>query len=383
MPHIYDLLVLGNPSSAQAEALEQAVSAIVGQLGLRFGDEVGWQVCPKAFEPGIKATAIAYFADGKEADPRLAHFMAAGIPILPVVSSLKNASQEMPAILQSLNALPYQESGVERVATALLECASLLPSQRKVFLSYRRDEARDAALQLFDALSARLFDVFLDTHKIAPAEDFQARLWHQLCDADVVVMLDTPQYFASRWTRAEFGKALAKDIAILRVGWPDVKASPRAALTESLTLGDDDMANAGLSEHAIAEICTKVESLRSKTYAVRSRNLLSSLQQSLQKLGGDIFGAGLDNGIYLRLPDDRKMVVYPSTGVPTSMTLHRAVSNAAKCDAESSAVIYDHVGLHQDWVKHMEWLADNVKSTTRWLKANEAAWQLADWQVSP
>jgi TIR domain len=68
--------------------------------------------------------------------------------------------------------------------------------------------------------SARLFDVFLDTHGIAPAEDFQTMLWHRLCDSDVLVMLDTPNYFGSRWTSAEFGRALAKGIAVLRVGWP-------------------------------------------------------------------------------------------------------------------------------------------------------------------
>jgi len=41
-----------------------------------------------------------------------------------------------------------------------------LPAQRRVFVSYRRNESRDAAVQLFEELSARQFDVFLDTHSV-------------------------------------------------------------------------------------------------------------------------------------------------------------------------------------------------------------------------
>jgi hypothetical protein len=35
------------------------------------------------------------------------------------------------------------------------------------------------------------------------------------------VMLDTPTYFESKWTRQELGRARAKEIHVLRVVWPD------------------------------------------------------------------------------------------------------------------------------------------------------------------
>lgn len=382
MSHMYDLVISGKPSLLQVAELEQAVLGIIDKLGLKFGREVSWQVCPEVFEPvSTKAAAIVYFASGNESEAWLTECLASGIPVLPIVSSLTKVAGEIPETLRHINALSYYESGVERVATALLECVNLLPSQRKVFLSYRRDEAREAALQLFDALSARLFDVFLDTHGIAPAKNFQAHLWHRLCDSDVFIMLDTPNYFDSRWTRAEFGRAQAKDIGILRVGWPDVEVSPRAETAEPVFLDHEDVSGQRLSEKALEMICSKVELLRSKAYAVRSRNLLSTLRNALQQVGGEMYGASADNGVYLRLPDGNKMVVYPFTGVPTSMTLHQAVTHAAKCNVKSSAVIYDHVGLHAEWLQHMEWLTGQVKSTTHWLRANEAAWQLADWQV--
>jgi len=155
----------------------------------------------EAFNPDQQRSSAAIFFGGE--NPPLANvakLLERGIPLLPIASDVNRVSEEIPELLRPLNCLAYTANGPQRVATALLECAGLLPRQRRVFVSYRRGEARDAALQLFDALSARLFDVFLDTHGIPPAEDFQTMLWHRLCDSDVLVMLDTPGYFESRWT---------------------------------------------------------------------------------------------------------------------------------------------------------------------------------------
>lgn len=156
------------------------------------------------------------------------------IPVLPVASTEGRFEIEIPRQLRALNGLNYSTEGALRISTALLEGVGLLPRQRRVFVSYRRSEARGAALQLFDALSSRLFDVFLDTHGIPPAEDFQAALWHRVCDSDVLVMLDTPGYFESRWTSAEFGRALSKLISVLRVGWPNVTPSHRSQDSSNL-----------------------------------------------------------------------------------------------------------------------------------------------------
>src|SRR3546814_16773733 len=107
------------------------------------------------------------------------------------------------------------------LASTMLECVGLLRRQRRVFVSYRRVESRAAALQLHDLLASRGFDVFLDTHAIRPGDPFQDVLWHRLVDSDVMVMIDTPTSFDSRWTRLEIGKAREKKIQALRVIWPE------------------------------------------------------------------------------------------------------------------------------------------------------------------
>lgn len=209
---LYELAIIGTPSNPQVDELRDCVSRFVEPFHLRLGKEIAWSVCPGAFKPLQRTPAAAAFfgGEGVKGDG-LDALQRSGVPILPIASSEGRITAEIPPQLKPLNCLTYATHGPERIATALLECVGLLPRQRRVFLSYRRDEARQAALQLFDALSARVFEVFLDTHGIAPAEDFQETLWHRLCDADVLIMLDTPGYFDSRWTAAEYGRALAVD----------------------------------------------------------------------------------------------------------------------------------------------------------------------------
>jgi len=376
---LYELAILGAPSDQQVSELEQLVSQAVVPFGLRLRQEVAWLVRPEAFNPEQQRTAAAVFFGGKDApQANLQSLLRKAIPVLPVVSQPAKLHEEIPPALQHLNCLSYSAGGAQRVTTALLECACLLPRQRRVFVSYRRNEAREAAVQLFDAISSRLFDVFLDTHGIAPAEDFQSVLWHRLCDSDVLVMLDTPNYFNSRWTKAEFGRALAKGISVLRIGWPDSTPSVQTATASraELLAEEVDPSTGRLAEQAIARICLQLEAVRSQSHAVRNLNLVSNLRHAIEKIGGTVEGVGPSRAVYIRLSDGRNVVVFPTVGVPTSTTLHDAMTNAPD---HSVAVIYDHIGLHPTWLGHLDWLGNHIQNP-RWVKASEAAWQFADWE---
>jgi hypothetical protein len=378
---LYELALMGVPSDAQSRELEQYLSQVIEPFGLRLGQEIAWRVRPDNFMPPQKTpAAVAFFGAVGVSEVGLNPLLLGGIPILPIASAEGRVSEEIPTQLKALNCLNCAGHGLQRIATAMLECVGLLPRQRRVFVSYRRDGARQAALQLFNALSARLFDVFLDTHGIAPAEDFQAVLWHRLCDSDVLVMLDTPGYFESRWTSAEYGRALAKGISVLRVGWPEVSASPRTATASriDLTASEVDVTTGQLAEDAVNRICTQLEFVRGQSHAVRSLNLFSNLQQAVECIGGKVAGVGVHNAVYLTLPGGRDIVVYPAVGVPTAMNLNEAVDRAP---GQSVAVVYDHIGLQERWLEHLAWLGKNIHAA-RWVRASEAAWAFAGWEVS-
>lgn len=381
MPYLYELAILGTPSSEQLGDVERCVSEAIDSFGLRLGHEVRWSVNPAAFTPEQQtSSAVAYFGGPRPTATHLPALLRKAVPVLPVVPSLARVTELLPECLRRFNCLAYSDGGAVRVATALLECVGLLPRQRRVFISYRRDEARQAAMQLFDALSAHLFDVFLDTHGIAPAEDFQALLWHRLCDSDVLLMLDTPTYFESRWTNAEFGRALAKGISVLRVGWPDATPSARTATAARAELLPEevDAHTGGLAEDAVHRIWLQLEQVRSQSQAVRTLNLVSGLRHAIESIGGSVAGVGIYKAVYIQLPEGRDLVVYPTVGVPTSLTLHDA---ATYTPDGSVAVVYDSVGLHPRWLNHLDWLGQHIR-TARWVKAHEAAWAFADWEVA-
>lgn len=375
---MYQLALLGSPTDDQISQLEYSIAEAVKLFGLKLGQEVSWEVCPSEFSPDQKKTAAALYFGGHNAPTaNIDSLLRNNIPILPVVSAPEKVGTEIPEQLRPLNCLAYNQGGLQRVVTALLECVGLLPRQRRVFVSYRRTEAREAALQLFEAFSAKLFDVFLDTHGIAPAEDFQTMLWHRLCDSDVLVMLDTPGYFDSRWTSAEFGRALAKGISVLRVGWPDVSPSIRTATASRAELLPEevDSATGKLADEAIERICNQLEAVRSESQAVRTVNLVSNIRNAVETIGGRVVGIGPNKSVCIQLPDGRNVVAYPTVGVPSSSTLHEATTYSPH---NPVAVIYDHIGIHPSWLGHLDWLGDHIR-TARWVKAAEAGWQFADW----
>jgi hypothetical protein len=375
---LYDLALTGAPTAVQSVAVEQCLTDVLNTFGLSLGADVGWSICPTTFEPSqTTSAAVAFFGEVGVSDASMERLLKRGTPIIPIATEPGKISVELPDRLKLFNCLTFAGDGPMRIATALLECLGLLPRQRRVFVSYRRDEAKEAALQLFNFLSSKIFDVFLDTHGILPAEDFQGVLWHRLCDSDVLLMLDTPNYFGSRWTSAEFGRALAKGISILRIAWPGVTAAARAATANSLELVDRevDVASGSLSNEALARIGAQVEIVRGKSHAVRSLNLFSSLKRDIERIGGVVNGVGVHNAVHLRLPDGKEVIAYPTVGVPTSMTLNEVVDYAS---GKEAAILYDHVGLQEKWLKHLSWLGTNI-SAARWVRASEAAWTFGGW----
>lgn len=376
---LYEFAILGVPTDAQVDELQTIVAQAIEPFGLRLDHEVAWLVRTDIFNPDQHNASASVFFGGEDApEANVTELMRRAIPVIPVVSKLSMVQHEIPEVLRPLNCLDFSKGGMQRVATALLECVGLLPRQRRIFLSYRRDEATQIALQLFEALSARLFDVFLDTHKIGVAEDFQTMLWHHLCDSDVLLMLDTPTYFDSRWTSAEFGRALAKGVSILRIGWPDFTPSERVKTAHSIELTQDDVGgmNSKLTDEMVNLICQRLEALRVESHAVRNVNLVSNLRYAIEQIQGELVGVGAHKAVKIKLSDGSEVVAYPTVGVPTSTTLHDAYVNAPN---HSVAVIYDHIGLHPRWLAHLDWLGSHI-NTAHWVKSSEAAWQFAGWK---
>lgn len=383
---LYELAILGSPTAEERATLEATVKSMIKEFGLELDRDFvihDAQSVTKR-DKGVSFSAV-YFGGVNQTDVAVAEqLIAASMPVIPTVSSSGDFGAHIPDSLQFANGLKRRanDEGLTELASAALECIGLLRPQRRVFVSYRRTESRDAALQLHDLLTARGFDVFLDTHDIRPGEPFQEVLWHRLVDSDVMVMLDTPTYFESRWTRQEIGRARAKEIQVIRVIWPGHSPNKLMDMSETVYLDHKEL----VGEHgpivastAEAIVC-RVERIRSMSIAARYMSITGKFRADVERIGGSIEAIGAHRAIAVRL-FDRIVWAYPVVGIPSAETLNDILNKARRAEQENAPVlVYDHVGIQTAWTEHLQWLDDQIKSVKA-IRVSEAGWMLAGMDV--
>nr|WP_228053103.1 toll/interleukin-1 receptor domain-containing protein [Nodosilinea sp. LEGE 07298] len=223
---------------------------------------------------------------------------------------------------------------------------------------------------------------FLDTHDIRPGDPFQDVLWHRLVDSDVMVMLDTPSYFGSRWTRQEIGRARAKEIQVLRVIWPEHKPNKLTDLSETIYLENEDLegSDGPVKESTAEAIVLRVERLRSQSIAARYMSITGKLRADVEKIGASVEAVGAHRAIAVRLLNNQRIWVYPIVGVPTAEVFNDVADKARRADQLGiPVVVYDHLGICSRWSNHLKWLDEHIRAV-RAIKVSEAGWTLAGWE---
>lgn len=375
---LYQVGLLGDVDETLHRRFETTLFEVIEPMGL--AGQVVVSADPGFDPPNDYSSAAVFFGSkGFAADEvHLRRLMRSWTPILPVVSDLKTFKKEVPEALRAINGLERDANDptLERIVSAVLELLRLIPRQRRVFLSYKRSESREVAVQLLEHLTSLQFDVFLDTHGVPPGENFQDVLWHRLSDSDVLVTLDTPTYFESRWTRHEYGRALAKSLVPLRLGWPGVAPPRRSLNSESVQLDPTDFEGGLLTAAALGKAALAVERARSRGIAVRTAELNGAVVKAVEKIDGRFLGYGLQRAVVIALHNGHQILVYPALGVPSAEHLH-AVSTASG-SVDSRAVLYSELGIEPKWQEHLKWLGSEVKSA-RLLANARAAYDLATW----
>jgi hypothetical protein len=380
---LYELAVLGDATDDERARLSETLRAMLDGFGLDLGADVILRTGADIDQRDARsATAAVYFGGAAHGDAAAAkRLVEASQPVIPTVSATADFSTSTPDFLQGFNGHRRRadDTAMVELAAALLECVGLLRHQRRVFVSYRRVESRSAAVQLHDLLTARGFDVFLDTHDIRPGDPFQDVLWHRLCDSDVMVMLDTPTYFERKWTRQEIGRARAKEIHVLRVVWPEHVPNKMTDLAETIYLDKSELEgpDGPIIAKTADQILLAVESLRSRSIASRYMSITGKFRADVERIGAAVEGIGAHRAISVRLITDQKVWAYPVVGIPTAELFNDIAEKARRADQQGKPIlVYDHVGIREAWIAHLKWLDDNIKSV-RAIKVSEAGWTLA------
>lgn len=364
---LYQVVMLGN-IDARAEHIETLIDERIADLGLA---KSVLRIIPEADFSTInrRLPTIAIFlgyAWCQQADhPVVLSLIKDSNIIITVVTDLNKVGVEIPENLRHINALEavLPNENFDRITSLVLEGFRLLRRERRLFISYKRDDSQAVANQLYDALDSRGFDVFIDTRTVPPGVDFQAELWHRLADSDVVVLIDTPGFRTSRWTVAELTQANATNVQILHLLWPSQPEDEESALsyffpltpTDFDTPVDDPLGK--LNGLAVASICDEAEKLRAKAVAARHRYLVDSFCDAARDRGL-LPNVQPERWISIDLEDGARLAAVPAVGIPTSHRINEVFDSISLSQRGSAKawLLYDNRGILSWWLDHLGWL---------------------------
>lgn len=173
---LYEVLIIGSPEANQIAAITKQLEDVAKVMSLDVPEDLSILTTVDLQKRSPKAATVAlYFGGDPTVDVDAVNQLeAAKVPIVPVVEKGKSVTAAVPHEIAHTNAclIDVGDDTLEALASVSLEVLGLLHRQRRIFISYRRTDSREAALQLFDELSSRGFDVFLDTHDIPSGRSF-------------------------------------------------------------------------------------------------------------------------------------------------------------------------------------------------------------------
>jgi hypothetical protein len=358
--------------NAHRPKLETLLFARTDELGIERAQIV---ILDDLSKPDLKSPlVVVFFGYGGAQDSdnaALTSLLTHSLVVLPCVNAGAAATFELPPSLRHINALNFDgtDASFARLVSLVLENLRLLRAERRLFISYRRAEAQSIAIQLYERLDAAGFDVFLDTRSVPYGTDFQGILWHRMADSDVVVLLDTPGFRASRWTREELARANATNIQILHLLWPSIVPDSSSAFSEFLSLATADFRTAAtlgedarLTDSKVQDILVHVESLRARALAARHRSLVDNFCDRARDEKARSVAVQPQRFIAVELANGDPVAVVPTIGVPTAHLYHeieRAVQRAG-IKAKEIWLLYDERGILESWIEHLGWLDEHL-----------------------
>lgn len=383
VPSPYQVVLLGQTRPAVRDALRKTLVARMREMDLDVDAHVVFLDASDARALTQAGPAVCAFVGGHFYDAMdsatVAWLVDDAVLVLPLVESLDGYENQVPSPLWPINGKVLSDTAedIESAVGLIMEGLGLLRRTRRLFISYRRTEASDAAHQLYDLLDDRGFDVFLDTRKVRPGDPFQEELLHRLSDSDVLIILDTDGFLESEWTREELAQAQAMALGVLQVQWPGVGRPAYAALCTVVPLGAADLDGKRLTDDALHRIGYQTETLRARSIAARYTSLVGDFDAIAEQEG---IPSTVQPTRYLELapPGKNPVAVIPTVGVPETLSYQDIEALLSRLASDGSAapsravILYDPVPVRPRWKRHLDWLDGHLPVQTVTVSGAEA-----------
>lgn len=281
--------------------------------------------------------------------------------ILPIVTDLNQFKQYIPKELSSINALEIPlGDDTSALENYIYSYFGITHTHRKVFISYKRDDIKFFAHQLFDQLVHSQYDVFLDTCSIAPGQHFQAKLREELEDSDIVLLLNTKNCLKSNYVIEEIKLANSEQIPTLVVDFmgADIKAIEKIApWSDHVKLKNTAVPTQEYKTDTINAVVRNVERMLAVDHFRKRRYIVKTFIKKENKEYLKEYGE-------LLISKRNRKCYFPLTHIPQTKDIYfclKMMNKHAVASRYTKNVLFLGDQCTLETISELQWLNNNLK----------------------
>lgn len=278
-------------------------------------------------------------------------------------SSIKNAQiipvifkkdEELHSSIKHINAFVYNEeckdSSNEQLCNVILERLGIIRNTKNVFISYKREDTSNLANEIWKKLVVEGYTVFLDKKRIDIGVDFMDRIRYAIADADVFVLLDSPGYFSSVYTKKEMYAACLSRVPIVMLTQEKAEKAEKYDFVYQYLKSNDTV-----SDEEFLCLIKRIREIQEQTHIYR----LSKIRTKFNGFEGDK-EIQLSN-LYIPNKGDKEICsIHAIYGIPKTTDLEAIQKDELNPNVKVAA-IYDDLCLPKSCYEHVEWLNNEMR----------------------
>ena len=262
--------------------------------------------------------------------------------------------EELHDSIKHINAFVYnkecKERSNEQLCNVILEKLGIIRNTKNVFISYKREDTSKLANKIWKRLVIEGYTVFLDKKKIDIGIDFMDRIRYAIADADVFILLDSPGYFSSVYTKKEMYAACLSRVPIIMLTKKNAKKAEKYDFIYQYL-----KSNSKVSDAEYLCLIEKIREIQERTHVYR----LSKLRTKFNRFEGN--KEILLSNLYIPNKGDKEICsIRAIYGIPKTTDLEAIQRDEFNPNVKVAA-IYDDLCLPKSCYEHVEWLNNEMR----------------------